>query len=131
MKRGIAMTLMATAAIALSGCYGKTESRTIYLLKCDKPIERGRCKGQAFTDHPMSVRVFPDTQRVILKVPLHGAFSLGACEVFDADNWHCRFDDGSGHHGMVDGDYFRIPSREDELQVGVLRYWVTWARMQF
>ena len=31
------------------------------------------------------------------------------CTVFDAKNWDCRYEDGSGEFGVKNGDYWSIP----------------------
>jgi hypothetical protein len=130
MRNAAAVFAAVVVGVTVAGC-DATETRTIYLLNCEKPVHGGRCIGPSIAQSPVTVRVFPEAQRVILKAPLHGAYSLGRCEVFDADNWHCRFNDGSGEQGMVDGEHFRYPIREREIQVGMLRFWLTWAVHQF
>ena len=133
---GIWTAFLVVLAIWLLGFGGSSETRTIYLMECDKPVKLGQCEGSATTFNKISVRVFPESQRVI--IALNGPWSYGKCVVFDGDNWTCEHEDGSGAATMINGKYHEtardktsLKYLERRFQVSAVRYWYAVIRAMF
>jgi hypothetical protein len=133
---GIWTAALVVLAIWFLGFGSPSETRTIYLMNCDKSTQYGRCEGKA-TPSVITVRVLPESQRVIADFGF-GAWSYGKCVVFDRDNWSCEYEDGSGTTGMLDGIFQQTardkPAQENlarRFQVSSVRYWLAVLRAMF
>jgi len=134
---GIWTAILVVVAIWVLGLGSSSETRTIYIMECDKPVKLGQCEGNAYAFSKNRVRAFPESQRVIASLS-EGAWSLGKCVVFDGDNWYCEYEDGSGTTTMTDGKYHQTPKDkvkrdylQSRFQVSAVRYWYAVLRAMF
>ena len=138
---GIWTAVLVVLALWLIGFGGSSETRTIYFMRCDTPIKDGQCRGKATPLRKDTVRIFPESQRVIRASVVTGAWSFGKCTVFDGDNWTCEHEDGSATTNMVDGRYLQFVSnklptaireeQEKQFQVSPVRFWIAMVRQYF
>ena len=139
---GIWVAILVVLALTFFGFGDSSETKTIYLMECDKPVKHRRCEGNATLSDVFTVRVFPESQRVIMRAAAIGALSYGDCTVFDGDNWSCEYEDGSAGNSMANGDYYHTETkefepkefeklREKQFQVSSLRYLYAWIRELF